>query len=926
MALYTNVGQSTLVSQHLSLLGYKEGDTVHYRAFLPHIPGKKNIDKGRKTDAPFGRIPEELAQWESEGRGIYMVVNKGGAGIEEITDCTALFYEHDDLDKETSAALWEGLGLPEPTFQLDTGGKSVHSYWVLDHPVGSTIWRSLQTDLLDYADADRSLKNQNRVMRLPGFIHPVSGEVSKLIECSGKRYSYKILRQLIPGPEVKDPPAKQQQLPSAPAAASYDDDRTLAREMLSYIPTRQPGSGTYEDSFKVLAALVHKFGQVEGLALARQWSPDEDWGEDLERKVNSLRGGARPVTFGTLVAMARANGYQSPIKTESAPPRQGPQTLTELDAKGRVGEVEAKYQEFRKEIAIALQIPDLIEREFCLDEIGIKHRKGRDYMKRVTSELEQRQKPTSETEFDLQDLLNEKVEGTRYLIEDWIPEGESILLTAKPKVGKSLLAYEAAYGVATGEGFLGKRAKQGRVLIIQTEEGKSELKKRLYTRGFDKLPKGQVQIWTQFKVHKDIPKLEATLAEFRPSLVIIDSLRRVTAGSGVSENEAAFANFVYELSDVTRAYDSALIVIHHDKKDKEAQGIDAISGSLALAGAAWGSWRLIKTSTNENSPDRMLSCTVRGSAGSRHKIRMTEGEGCSWGWQWEQEIGADPEVHEWENRILAILACNKHCEMSMSELVQVLGLEKGARHLYRPMNRLIERGRVQMRRDESNRRLWWYKTIGTADHSPPPTPAETGAQNSLNPNSPSGCTPSAHYLHSAENAGADSPPVQINRLDQVDYLSGESDQKSAQTGGCAEGVQIVCNLDEQRVSGTSTTTINRQAGGESDPSPQPGYEVNGVWHYRQDAKPRRMPRTKTVHDLVKEQSISALNQGLSITADRPDWHDFERGLISASTFSELVAAKQSAPESLRVDCMARWSTDGRYETLAAKAEQLKGKE
>ena len=182
----------------LRLLGYQDGDRVNYRAFLPHKPRVKVADQGRKASAVLPALPQELPQWEAEGRGIYVVVNPGGHRDGDITHGIAIWYEHDDLGKEASLALWQGLGLPEPTFQVDTGGKSVHSYWVLSEAVSPDQWRSLQTDLLEYSDGDRKLKNPSRVMRLAGYQHPETGQQAQIISQGGQRYSYEQLRAIVP--------------------------------------------------------------------------------------------------------------------------------------------------------------------------------------------------------------------------------------------------------------------------------------------------------------------------------------------------------------------------------------------------------------------------------------------------------------------------------------------------------------------------------------------------------------------------------------------------------------------------------------------------------------------------------------------------------------------------------------------------------
>lgn len=190
--------------KHLELLGYRKGDRVYLRFFFPSDDPRKQGDKGRKLTATFPNLPwREIERYQVDGRGVYFVVNGGGHLDKEVTQCKAIFYEHDNLQKDLQAALWRSLNLPEPTLQVDTGGKSIHSYWVFDAPVDPDIWRPLQADLLVFADGDRSIKNPSRVMRLAGCNHldPTRDPVaipSKLISQSGQRYSFEQLRLLIP--------------------------------------------------------------------------------------------------------------------------------------------------------------------------------------------------------------------------------------------------------------------------------------------------------------------------------------------------------------------------------------------------------------------------------------------------------------------------------------------------------------------------------------------------------------------------------------------------------------------------------------------------------------------------------------------------------------------------------------------------------
>ncbi|BAY37684.1 hypothetical protein NIES2111_20230 [Nostoc sp. NIES-2111] len=222
------------ICQQLEALGFNQDDAVCLRAFYPSNDPRKTNDKGRKAETNnLDELVEIVRQFQSEGRGVYLVVNGPGHRDKDITNCRALFMEHDNLSKELQRELWRSLKLPEPSLQIDTGGKSIHSYWVFDQFINPQQWKILQADLLEYADADRSLKNPSRVMRLAGCWHLASENVvngkTQIILNTGKRYSYNSLRELIPYHE-----AKLQGNP--PVADDWADMRKLSQYLESYKP------------------------------------------------------------------------------------------------------------------------------------------------------------------------------------------------------------------------------------------------------------------------------------------------------------------------------------------------------------------------------------------------------------------------------------------------------------------------------------------------------------------------------------------------------------------------------------------------------------------------------------------------------------------------------------------------------------------
>ena len=130
-----------IAQRQLELLGYKPEDKIYLRFFYPSEDPRKGSDPGRKINYLNW---QEIEAYQKQGRGVYFVVNGGGHKDSDVSTGRAIFCEHDHLAKDIQRELWKSLGLPEPTFQVDTGGKSIHAYWTLIEPIAVEKWSVLQ--------------------------------------------------------------------------------------------------------------------------------------------------------------------------------------------------------------------------------------------------------------------------------------------------------------------------------------------------------------------------------------------------------------------------------------------------------------------------------------------------------------------------------------------------------------------------------------------------------------------------------------------------------------------------------------------------------------------------------------------------------------------------------------------------------------
>ena len=136
--------------------------SVHLRAIHP-VKGKA--------------IPLTLAEFKKafylnrDGWNLYLVINRGGNDDAAITECVDHFIEYDDRPIEQQVEIWKELELPQPSFQVATGGKSIHHHWVFDEPIKREQWKALEERLLQHAaESDQSIGNPSRVMALAGQI------------------------------------------------------------------------------------------------------------------------------------------------------------------------------------------------------------------------------------------------------------------------------------------------------------------------------------------------------------------------------------------------------------------------------------------------------------------------------------------------------------------------------------------------------------------------------------------------------------------------------------------------------------------------------------------------------------------------------------------------------------------------------------
>jgi len=252
-----------------------------------------------------------------------------------------------------------------------------------------------------------------------------------------------------------------------------------------------------------------------------------------------------------------------------------------------------------------------------------------------TSEETPKPEPPAEHHFTLVSahdvMIAEDVEQA-WILDGILPAGGMSLLVAKPKVGKTTLAFNLAVAVSRGEDFLGRRTEQGPVVYLALEEKKGEIKKKLSAAGITNEPLhfhfGSAPVNAMAEVEMLIQKTGARL-------LIIDVLQKFCRLRDLNDY-AIVTNALEPLMAAARRQGCHILLTHHAGKADRPDG-DDILGSTGLLGGVDTSIHIKKRDKRrtfftiqrygEDTPETVIELREDGSleaTGSRQDVEIEE--------------------------------------------------------------------------------------------------------------------------------------------------------------------------------------------------------------------------------------------------------------------------------------------------------------
>ena len=237
------------------------------------------------------------------------------------------------------------------------------------------------------------------------------------------------------------------------------------------------------------------------------------------------------------------------------------------------------------------------------------------------------------------DLQRANLPPVRYLVEDILPEGTS-LLTAASKIGKSWMVLDLGLALASGTSFLGHETNQCGVLYLALEDSLNRLQGRM------KKVLGGKEAPPQFYFTTVAPKMDGGLLDALDAhflkhsdtgLVIIDTLQKVRGQA--LPRESGYAQDYREMEGVKGYMDSLRVsplFVHHNRKMKDDDDpFNMISGTNGIMGAADTIWTITKSKRSDE--EATLHIVGRDVEQSDTIIRFNKG---IWRWETVGEAGA----------------------------------------------------------------------------------------------------------------------------------------------------------------------------------------------------------------------------------------------------------------------------------------------
>jgi hypothetical protein len=139
----------------------------------------------------------------------------------------------------------------------------------------------------------------------------------------------------------------------------------------------------------------------------------------------------------------------------------------------------SKSERLKLEVQAYLQSPDIFDKVRIKGEICSSYRISSFDFSLLCQALEKQNSTPQANTFGFDEFINQGTDALSWVIPGILPKGETVLLAALAKTGKTLLATDIAYAVLSGEKVIGEfPGVTGRVLLVSSDESANSTRRR----------------------------------------------------------------------------------------------------------------------------------------------------------------------------------------------------------------------------------------------------------------------------------------------------------------------------------------------------------------------------------------------------------------------------------------------------------------
>ena len=210
----------------------------------------------------------------------------------------------------------------------------------------------------------------------------------------------------------------------------------------------------------------------------------------------------------------------------------------------------------------------------------------------------------------ISELTKESLKDRKIIIEGIIEGNTVSSLSADPKMGKSTLALQIANCVSQGIPFLNHRTVKQKVLYFCLDNSREAVNNRCRKMGINS--SDIIMCFLQFKIDDLRGLIHAAQLNYENiGLVIIDMFNNIREFDYITENSnAEIQKNILNLIDIARDCGVAILLLHHNRKQKDSNVNNQMLGGIMLSGTIDGTMLAI-TRKNLQSVETTLDISGR---------------------------------------------------------------------------------------------------------------------------------------------------------------------------------------------------------------------------------------------------------------------------------------------------------------------------